>query len=245
MRINKFIALATGVSRRDADDLITAQRVHINGIPATSGDKTNDLDEITLDGRILKLPTTATILLNKPVGYIVSRDGQGSKTVYDLLPEEFYHLKPIGRLDKDSSGLLLLTNDGELAHRLTHPSFEKSKVYEVSLDKPLNKGDFETITKTGVDIGDGRPSRFRLAASGKQLAASDETIGKDPCYFLPATRDWQATLSEGRNRQIRRTFAALGYTVTKLHRTKFGPYTLERLKPGSFTEVSTIYNIDI
>ncbi|MCA9324726.1 rRNA pseudouridine synthase [Candidatus Saccharibacteria bacterium] len=207
MRINKFLAQATGLSRRKADDAIAAGRVTVNGKTAEQGMDVTGAEQIQLDdGAITPDVKTQTIMLNKPVGYVVSRDGQGSKTVYDLLPQELHHLKPVGRLDKDSSGLLLMTNDGDLAHELSHPSRQKVKVYEVTLDKPLQPLHRQMISDHGVQLDDG-PSKFEL-----EKLADDTT--------------WRVTMREGRNRQIRRTFAALDYTVTKLHRTHFGPYAL-------------------
>jgi 23S rRNA pseudouridine2605 synthase len=212
MRLNQFIALSTGMSRRAADKLIEAGQVTINDKQAALGTIVNTSDKVVLDGKLLNLPAAAvTIMLNKPVGYVCSRAGQGSKTVYDLLPKEFYNLKPVGRLDKDSSGLLLLTNDGQLANQLTHPSFAKEKVYEVELDKNLAALDRDSVEK-GVILADG-VSKLALNGAGK---------------------NWIVGLSEGRNRQVRRTFAALGYAVTKLHRTKFGPYKLDSLEVGNF-----------
>jgi 23S rRNA pseudouridine2605 synthase len=219
MRLNKYIALATGMSRRAADDAITKERIHINNALARLGQPVDpEKDAVSLDGKFLTPPEKpATIMLNKPVGYVCSRDGQGSKTVYDLLPAEYHQLKPVGRLDKDSSGLLLLTNDGTLAYELTHPSFHKMKVYELRLDKPLTPPDWEHIATTGVKLSDGS-SKFEL----KWLHKNDGL-------------QWLATLHEGRNRQIRRTFEALGYKVTKLHRTRFGPYILNPAhKSGEF-----------
>lgn len=225
MRANKYVANATGLSRRAADAAIEQGRVRVNGEPAKPGQDVPASATVTLDSHLLQ-PSgqTQTIMLNKPPGYVVSRNGQGARTIYDLLPPELHHLKPIGRLDKDSSGLLLLTNDGALAQKLTHPSHQKTKVYEVTLDKPLSRQHFDQITQTGVDIGDENPSKFDLIASNKQQVIS-KPAAKHTCYFLPATCYWRATLTEGRNRQIRRTFAALGYNVQTLHRTRFGPYS--------------------
>src|SRR5581483_8687429 len=132
MRLNRFVALATGTSRRHADVLIEQQRLRINDHLGQTGETVAANDTVTLDGQPLTLPATMTIMLNKPVGYVCSRQGQGSQTIYTLLPPELHHLKPVGRLDKDSSGLLLLTNDGQLANQLTHPSYRKEKVYEIS-----------------------------------------------------------------------------------------------------------------
>jgi 23S rRNA pseudouridine2605 synthase len=123
MRLNKFIAQSTGLSRRAADAAIAQGRVSVNGREAALGKEVGESDTVVLDNSaITPAVNTVTIMLNKPVGYVCSRNGQGSKTVYDLLPPEYQQLKPVGRLDKDSSGLLLMTNDGDLAYELTHPS---------------------------------------------------------------------------------------------------------------------------
>jgi 23S rRNA pseudouridine2605 synthase len=217
MRINKFVAGATGMSRRAADTAVQAGRVTINGVPAQLSDTVIPDNVVTLDGQpIIYAAEHQTILVNKPVGYVVSREGQGSKTVYGLLPSELHKLKPIGRLDKDSSGLLLLTDDGELAHQLTHPSFQKVKIYEVELDHPLQPLHRQMISERGLQLDDG-PSRLQL----DRLHDGDDT-------------QWLVTMHEGRNRQIRRTFSALGYTVTGLHRISFGAYQLGNLAPGAW-----------
>jgi 23S rRNA pseudouridine2605 synthase len=226
MRLNKFIALATGMSRRAADTVIAEGRVRVNGEPPSIGLSVETTDTILLDNKPITPAVKTTILLNKPAGYITSRAGQGSQTIYDLLPADLRHLKPIGRLDKDSSGLLLLTNDGELAHELTHPSHQKQKVYEVEINKSLAKEDYVAIKEKGVDIGDGRPSRFQL----QQLETRKQQLAKP----LVPNSFFLATLTEGRNRQIRRTFAALGYKVIRLHRTQFGPFRLGTLKQGLY-----------
>jgi 23S rRNA pseudouridine2605 synthase len=215
MRINKFIALATGMSRRSADTVVEQGNVTVNGQTASAGQQIEDTDDVRLVGKSIKLPRIATVLLNKPAGYVVSRDGQGSKTIYDLLPSMYQQLKPIGRLDKDSSGLLLLTNDGNLAHELTHPSSKKVKVYEVSLNTALQPLHRQMISDYGVQLEDGM-SRFEL----ERLQDGDD-------------KAWCVSMHEGRNRQIRRTFSALGYSVKKLHRTNFGPYQLGDLADGT------------
>jgi 23S rRNA pseudouridine2605 synthase len=221
MRINKFLALATGSSRRNADDLIKGGQVKINDSFAEIGSKVTLSDTVTLNGIVLKIPESfITIMLNKPVGYVCSRNGQGSKTIYDLIPNEYSKLNPIGRLDKDSSGLLLLTNNGDLAQQLSHPSQQKNKIYEIKLNKPLTRLDWSFIHEQGVELSDG-PSKLFL----EQLLPEDGT-------------NWQVTMHEGRNRQIRRTFEALGYTVTKLHRIKFGGYLIKNLKSGQFQLIS-------
>lgn len=214
MRLNKYIALASGLSRRAADDAIAAGRVQVNDKVAGLGQTVDEsFDTVKIDSQTLQPPAKmTTIMLNKPAGYVCSRDGQGSKTIYDLLPEDYHHLKPVGRLDKESSGLLLLTNNGTLAYELTHPSFQKEKRYVVKTDHDLSGKDFGTITKKGVKLNDG-PSKLGLE-------------GKDT--------NWVVTMHEGRNRQIRRTFEALGYKVNKLHRTHFGKYNLEDLSEGKY-----------
>lgn len=217
MRINKFIAQATGMSRRAADNVLSHNRVAVNQHPAQIGREIDPLtDVVCLDGKVLQLPDQpVTVLLNKPTGYVCSRDGQGSSTVYDLLPNELHRLKPVGRLDKDSSGLLLMTNDGDLAERLSHPRYGKSKRYTVTLNRPLTSVEIEKITGQGIDIGDERPSSFALTKKGENT--------------------YEVVLTEGRNRQIRRTFEALGRKVTQLHRTHFGPYWLGSLQSGDYT----------
>lgn len=219
MRLNKFLAQATGMSRRAADAVISEGRVQVNGNPAATGLQVESTDVVLLDNNPVRVATdTTTLMLNKPIGYICSRNGQGNPTIYELLPDRYHSLKPIGRLDKHSSGLLLLTDDGDLAHKLTHPSFEKQKKYKVHLDHDLTEADFEAITKKGVMLDDG-PSKFALD------------------YINDSNRDWKVTMHEGRNRQIRRTFEELGYNVQKLHRTHFGAYTLKDLKPGTYKEL--------
>lgn len=220
MRLNKYIALSTGLSRRGADEAIAQNRVQINGETIRQGRDITDADTVTLDGAAITPPVnTTTIMLNKPRDYVVSRDGQGSQTVYDLLPPDLHELKPVGRLDKDSSGLLLLTNDGQLAQQLTHPSHQKTKRYEITLDKPLAPLHRQMISDYGVTLDDG-PSKLQL---GRLREGDDKT--------------WEVIMHEGRNRQIRRTFAALGYDVVHLHRTGFGAYLLHDLALGEYTTV--------
>jgi 23S rRNA pseudouridine2605 synthase len=214
MRINKYIATASQLSRRAADAAVTDGRVTINGKLADAGSQVGNQDLVTLDNKPLFADDiTVTIMLNKPFGYVVSRDGQGSKTIYDLLPTEFQQLNPVGRLDKNSSGLLLLTNDGVLANELTHPRYAKLKIYEIRLNQPLAPLHQQMISDRGLSLEDG--------LSKLQLEKVDDT-----------GLEWRVTMSEGRNRQIRRTFSALDYTVTRLHRTHFGPYTLSDLVKG-------------
>lgn len=216
MRINLFVAKASNLSRRAADKAIENGRIQVNSVPAQLGQAIGETDVITLDGKALEMPNNIqTIALNKPVGYVCSRDGQGSPTVYDLLPHEMQNLNLVGRLDKDSSGLILLTNDGELSHKLTHPSYEKTKLYDIELNQPLGQADQEKISN-GIKLHDG--------ISKLQLTRVSDT-------------KWQVTMHEGRNRQIRRTFEALGYRIKALHRIQFGPYKLGKLAPKQFIEL--------
>ncbi len=213
------MASATGLSRRAADEAIKSNRVIINGRPAILGDTVKTDDHVTLDNRSITPDVKPiTIMFNKPVGYVCSRKGQGSKTIYDLLPKEYRHLKAVGRLDKDSSGLLLLTSDGDLANQLTHPKYKKNKVYRVRLDKDLNQKDEKKLI-TGVRLDDGLSKFIRLNK------------------YSHAT--YEVTLGEGRNRQIRRTFNALDYKVERLHRIQFGPYKIEGLVTDNITVLKT------
>lgn len=218
-RLNKYIARASGVSRREADDLINSGKVMVDGSPARVGEPIDsDADIITINGKVLTLPRESTVLMvNKPVGYICSRNAQArdSKTIYAILPSQFSKLKTIGRLDKDSSGLILLTDDGDLAFRLTHPKFFKTKIYQVKLDRSLAPLHQQMISDLGITLEDGI-SNLSLDKLNDQAT------------------EFQVTMHEGRNRQIRRTFSSLGYKVIKLHRTNFDNYALDDLKSGKW-----------
>ena len=218
MRLNKWIAAHSHYSRRKADELIAAGRVTINGHTAGMGVQVTETDKISIDQKPVQASfntKTMTLMINKPVGYVCSRKGQGAPTVYSLIPVQFHHLDIVGRLDKDSAGLLLLTNDGELHQRLTHPSYEKEKVYRVLLSGPLS-AEHEAQIKQGVELTDG--------ISKLGLKALDDT-----------RRYWEVRMHEGRNRQIRRTFATLLYGVESLTRFAFGEYTLGTLTSGTYT----------
>lgn len=218
-RLNKFVALSLGVSRRKADELIEKGKIIVDGQPARLGQQISSTNQIIYDGQSLEIQPKKLIALNKPTGYLCSRASQGGiPTIYKLLPKHLHQLKPVGRLDKDSSGLILLTNDGDFAHTMTHPSFYKIKRYLVTIDKPLQPLHRQIINDFGVQLPDG-PS---------QLTLERQHDGDD--------YRWIVQMSEGRNRQIRRTFDALGYTVKKLHRTDFGKYSLGELKRGEWKE---------
>ena len=214
LRLNKFLAERIGVSRREADDLIAAGKVKIDDKIASLGARLDEKSKVWYNGKIIPFETEYLyVAMNKPVNYVCSRRAQGqTPTLYKLLPKEYQKLKTVGRLDKDSSGLIILTNDGDFAFQMTHPKFKKEKIYEVELDRPLEPLHQQMISDYGIMLDDG-PSKFTVIHDG------DKYIVK---------------ISEGRNRQIRRTFAALGYKVIKLHRTNFGKYQLNGLKPGKY-----------
>ncbi len=222
-RLNKYIAHTAGLSRREADAAIEQGRVRVNNAPAEIGRQVEAGDIVMLDDNVLSATHDYTyLMLHKPIGYVSSRREQGdTPTIYSLLPEAQHHLKPVGRLDKDSSGLIILTDDGDFAHQMTHPKFYKTKVYEISLDKALAPLHQQMINDYGVHLEDG-PSKLHLQKR-------DDTATK-----------WQVTMHEGRNRQIRRTFDSLGYTVVALHRTQFGPYSLTDVTSGKYITIIKI-----
>ena len=258
IRLNKFLAERLGVSRREADELIAKGKVSLDDETAKIGAKIDKTSKVCYNSKIIPFNTEYLyIAFHKPIGYVCSRRAQGSApTLYELLPKSYQKLKTVGRLDKDSSGLILLTNDGDFAFQMTHPKFRKNKVYEVELSRPLEPLHQQMISDYGVMLDDG-PSQFkvlRLTSAGDETgtdptnsftSAGDES-GRGPQNVLrsknfgegedsagPAER-YLVFLTEGRNRQIRRTFAALGYKVTKLHRISFGKYELGSLEPGKY-----------
>lgn len=222
IRLNKFLSERLGVSRREADDLIASSQVFVNDSPAVIGARVDKNDKVCYNKKIVPFEMVFSyIALNKPVGYVCSRRAQGdAPTLYELLPDELKDLKTVGRLDKDSSGLILLTNDGDFAFQMTHPKFYKEKVYEVVLDRDLEPLHQQMISDFGIQLEDG-VSRLALTR------LNDEE-----------RRSWRVVMSEGRNRQIRRTFIALGYQVVSLHRIQFGKYQLAGLKPGEYVAFS-------
>lgn len=223
VRLNKLLAESLGVSRREADNLIMGGKVLVNGEVARLGQRVDFSDEVCYNGNMVRFLTDYTYLaMNKPAGYVCSRKRQGEvPTIYELLPEKYRDLKTVGRLDKDSSGLILLTNDGNFAFQMTHPKFVKTKTYEVKLDRALEPLHQQMIADFGVDLPDGK--------SKLGLERLDDN-----------RKEWRVTMSEGRNRQIRRTFGALGYTVVGLHRVSFGRYELSGLPEGEFVEVKKV-----
>ncbi len=220
IRLNKFLAEHTGLSRREADDAIANREVEVDGHPAVLGERINPQSQVCLKGKLIAHDLTYTyLLMNKPVGYVCSRRQQGeTPTIYSLLPKKYQQLKTVGRLDANSSGLILLTNDGDLAFQLTHPKFFKLKTYIVELNRSLEPLHQQMIADFGLNLPDG--------------------LSKLALTRLNDTRKvWQVEMSEGRNRQIRRTFAAVGYEVVKLHRQSFGDFKLNGLEDGEFREI--------
>ena len=275
IRLNKFLAERLGVSRREADELIVTGKITIDGKPAILGARVDKSNKVCYNNKTVPFANDFLYLaFHKPVGYVCSRRAQGNApTLYELLPEKYQKLKTVGRLDKDSSGLILLTNDGDFAYQMTHPKFRKTKVYEVELNRPLEPLHQQMISDYGVMLDDG-PSQFKVlkmlatplsrgfrsaAARGLAPAARGDghtaktsfTSTGDAAWGTPSraparmgenaaagpVEQYMVFLTEGRNRQIRRTFAALGYRVTKLHRTQFGKYELGDLKPGETAEI--------
>ncbi len=221
-RLNKYLALQLGISRREADNLIDTGVVTVNGTPAVMGSRAEPTDTVSIAGTPLPAKSVAFryILFNKPVGYVCSRKKQGdSDTIYALLPPELHSLKPVGRLDRNTSGILLLTNDGDFAQRMTHPKYQKTKVYHARLDRELEPLHQQMISDIGVNLEDGRSQLFLERRSDTNRS------------------EWQVTMSEGRNRQIRRTFSALGYGIQRLHRVQFGSYSVGDIPRGAYKEV--------
>ena len=220
MPLNKFIAHAGIAARRDAAEIVKKGQVKVNGVVVIEpGHKVSAKDDIRVNGKKIFLARNLVyILLNKPKDYITTTDDpQGRKTVLDVIkkatPERIY---PVGRLDRNTSGVLLLTNDGELSQKLTHPSNEVKKVYHVTLNKPLEKKDFDQILK-GVTLEDGKAGVDVLAYAD----AKDKTqIGVE--------------IHSGRNRIVRRIFEALGYDVKNLDRVMFAGLTKKNVERGKW-----------
>jgi 23S rRNA pseudouridine2605 synthase len=218
IRLNKYIAATGRCSRREADELITAGLVMINGeVVTTLGTKVKPGDDVRFDGERIRPEKQVYVLMNKPKDVITtSDDPQGRRTVLDLIGNKIRErLYPVGRLDRNTTGVLLLTNDGEMAKKLTHPRYEVEKIYRVLLDKPVTKADMEQLKK-GVELEDG------LAAADDVNYADDSTSKKEVGI----------SLHSGRNRVVRRMFEALGYEVIKLDRVSFAGLTKKMLERG-------------
>jgi len=233
IRLNKLLSMYGIASRRAADDLISQGRVELNGRVVTElGTKADpDADEIKVDGRRLKAaPTKRYLLMNKPVGVVSTRsDPQRRRTVVDLLAASgitgyFY---PVGRLDYDSEGLIILTNDGTFAERVTHPRYELERTYEAVVEGIPDERDLDRLRR-GVPIDGERthPARISLKRTlpGRQGAQSILEI----------------VIREGRNRQVRKMCDAIAHPVARLRRLRIGPITDRRLRPGEFRDLTAV-----
>lgn len=219
MRLQRFLARSGVASRRGSEDLMTAGRVRVNGeVVSELGSRVDPLvDVVEVDGRVVtRASAPAYIVLNKPAGYVTTmNDPQGRPTVADLIPREPAGLFPVGRLDLETTGLLLFTTDGDLAHRLLHPRFHVEKVYRARVEGTPSARDLETLS-AGVKLEDGMtaPARVRLLDPGPPAAV-------------------EIAIREGRKRQVRRMFSAVDNPVISLHRESFGPIRLGDLAVGS------------
>jgi 23S rRNA pseudouridine2605 synthase len=213
MRLNRFLAAAGLGSRRHCDELIAAGRVTINGKVCTNfSTQPRARDHVKVDGKLVHTAPALTIMLNKPAGFVSTRkDLHACETVFDLIPEKFSHLFTIGRLDAQTQGLLLLTNDGELAHRVTHPRFKVDKEYEVTLDRHWDPALAPKLLR-GILLDGQRAKIARLRS-------------------LSPTR-LRVILRQGINRQVRRMFEAVGYRIKHLLRIRIGNLRLADLPCG-------------
>lgn len=218
IRLNKFLAQSGLCSRREADSFIQAGLVSVNGVIVTElGVKVRSSDEVKFNDSKVQGEKKVYLVLNKPKGYVTSlEDPHADKTVMDLIKgacaERVY---PVGRLDKNSLGLLLFTNDGDITRQLTHPSHEKKKIYQVSLDKPLTRADMELITE-GITLEDG------------------EIYADEVAYVSDSKTEVGIEIHSGRNRIVRRIFEHLGYNVLKLDRVYYAGITKKNLKRGQW-----------
>jgi 23S rRNA pseudouridine2605 synthase len=213
VRLNRFLAAGGIGSRRHCDELIAAGRVTVNGSVCTDfSAQPGTHDHVKVDGKLVRITTPLTIMLHKPAGFVSTRkDPHVRDTVFDLIPPKFSRLFNIGRLDAQTEGLLLLTNDGDLAHRLMHPRYKIDKEYEITLDRPWDLAHGPKLTR-GVFL-DGR--RARIAR----------------LHSISAMR-LRVVLRQGINRQVRRMFEALGYHVKRLVRVRIGRLRLGDLPRG-------------
>ena len=223
VRINKFIASSGICSRREADRLIEDGKVKVNGKTVSElGFSVDDKkDKVEVEGKLIHSVKLDYYKFYKPAGYITTSDDEkGRKTIYDLLPENLYHLKPVGRLDKDSTGLIILTNDGELINQLTHPSVKVPKIYLVRIDAKIPRKDLEAIS-AGVEIEKGKIAFAAITVL--EMDSSSTTM--------------KITLFQGMNRQIRKMFEHFGYEVKSLKRVQHATITLDGMKRGEFKQL--------
>ncbi len=220
MRLQKFMADAGVASRRKCEEYISEGRVKVNGSVAEIGCTVEPGDRVELDGRLLSVEIDrVVIMLNKPQGVVCTcSDPEGRKTVIDYVKELPYRLYNVGRLDYDSEGLILLTNDGDLAYRMTHPKFEMDKTYHVICSGRIDQRDISRL-QSGITLDDGVTSPAEV---------SNVRIRKD------GKSELDITIHEGRNRQVRRMISAVGKETLLLRRIKEGPLELSDLKSGQW-----------
>ncbi len=225
MRLQRFLARAGVASRRGSEDLMTAGRVSVNGVVVTElGTRVDPLtDSVRVDGSEVHLGTApAYVMLNKPRGYVTTmNDPQGRPTVAELVPREPAGLFPVGRLDRDTTGLLLFTTDGELAYRLLHPRYHVEKTYRARVEGTPSRHAVVRLA-TGVELEDGgtAPARARVLDPGP-----------------PA--EVELVIREGRKRQVRRMLERVGHPVIELHRESFGPLALGDLAAGEWRDLTS------
>ena len=228
MRINKFISLSGLASRRAADSLVAEVRVEVNGeVISDLGHQVDENnDRVTVDGKLAKLPKkTKVIMFHKPAGCVCTKDDpQGRRTVYDYLPPGYSTFKYVGRLDLQSRGLLLFTDDGELLHRLTHPSYEIPRSYYVWTTRPLSDAAAQKLVD-GVDIRD-----------PEDPDAQEEIAFATDVYLENGFAE--LVLIEGKNREIRRMMRAIGYEIRDLKRVSYCKLQLGDLPAGEFRELT-------
>ena len=218
MRLNRYIAQSGLCSRREADDYIQAGLVTVNGVIVTElGTKVMPADEGRFSDSVVKGEKKVYLVLNKPKGYVTTLDDpHATKTVMDLVKDACSErIYPVGRLDKNSLGLLIFTNDGDMTRQLTHPSYQKKKIYQVTLDKPLTRGDMDKISE-GITLEDG------------------EIYADEISYVKEDKKEVGIEIHSGRNRIVRRIFEHLGYVVQKLDRVYYAGLTKKNLKRGAW-----------
>jgi pseudouridine synthase len=217
MRLNAYLARAGVASRRAADELIKAGRVTVNGEPGQLNTFVEIRDRVELDGERVELQPLAYVLLHKPAGTVTTAsDPQGRPTVVELV-DHAARVVPVGRLDADTTGALLLTNDGELAHRLAHPRYEVEKVYEAEVEGEPTDEALRRLEQ-GVELDD-----------GPTAPATARPLG--PCTV-------ELSIHEGRKHQVKRMLAAVGHPVTRLHRSRYAGLTVTGLGPGESRELT-------
>lgn len=245
MRLQKFLARAGAASRRGSENLMTSGRVTVNGVVVFElGSKVDPLiDEVAIDGKPIHLADkNIYLMLNKPAGYLTTMDDpQGRLTVKELVPyNEYPGLFPVGRLDYDTTGLLLFMTDGELAHRLLHPRHHVTKCYRALIDGVLTEGEADLL-RTGVILADGptQPAVIKIGTvKEKRLSPRQRLRLLEDETFSPYQTTVWCTITEGRKRQVKRMFAHIGHPVLALEREAFGSLTLGDLQQGTWRHLT-------